>query len=541
MNTVYNSRRGATLSFLCKISFAVVIFILLTRLTELQIIKGAYYRDLSEGNRLRTLSITAPRGKIYARGGEILADNKEVKKTVVFDAKKGYTKQLVTGETPKDEMIQEWDRIYTTKQMVAHALGYLGSVREEEVNKPDPHCIEKGIRRGDTMVGRSGLEEQYDCVLRGIDGEELVEVDIQGNRIRTMGRKPPIPGSNINTTIDYGLQKRLSEAFGELPGAAVATDINGQILAFYSNPSFDPSVFITSNPTNDAIVRDLFNDTKLPLFNRAITGAYHPGSIFKIVTAAAALEDKKITPEFSYNDTGTVSVNGFDYTTWYFTQYGRTEGELVLSRALARSTDTFFYKVGEYVGIDRLVYWADKFGVGRKTNVDLPGEVSGLLPSPEWKQKVLNERWFLGNTYHFSIGQGDLLTTPLQANVLSATMANGGYVCEPTFIFQKTPKCVKLEIADETRDAIYQGLKEACQTGGTAYPFFDFTPPVACKTGTAETGEKSPTHAWFTVIAPAENPEIVLTVLVEKGGEGSKVAAPIARDALDYWFHVRTP
>ncbi len=535
---MYSSRHSSNIATIFKVIMFVGGVVLFTRMLDLQVVKGAYYRSLSEGNRLRSVVIQAPRGKIYARGGELLADNIDIKKTLVFDPKNGYVKEKATDTTKRDDIIDEWNRSYPLGPVVAHAVGYLGKVDEKEVGKPDPHCINKGVRISTSVVGRSGLEEQYDCELRGIDGKELVEVDIQGKKIRTLGVQKPIPGTDINTTIDYGLQKKLSQSFKDLPGAAVATDMHGQILALYSNPSFDPSIFLTSNPTNDALVTNLFSDSTLPLFDRAISGAYHPGSVFKIVVATGALEDHIITPDFIYQDTGSISINSFNYSTWYFSQYGKTEGNINLERAIARSTDTFFYKVGEMTGIDRLVHWAGQFGVGKKTGIDLPGEVGGLLPSPEWKQRVLNERWFLGNTYHFSIGQGDTLMTPLQANLLTATMANGGFLCSPSLTFQNKPTCKKLSISPSTIDTIYKGMQEACTTGGTGYPFFDFEPKVACKTGTAETGSKE-THAWFTVIAPAENPEIILTVLVEKGGEGSKVAAPIAKEALDYWFHVR--
>lgn len=517
------------------------VMLLATRLTELQIIKGEYFRSLSEGNRLRAVTIEAPRGRILARGGEVLAENVEVKKTVIFDPKSGYTKEPATADTPPDEVLVEWSRAYPTGALLGHVTGYLGEVDAEEVGKPSPHCMSRGVREQKSLLGRSGLEEQYDCVLRGINGEELVEVDIAGHRIRTMGRKQPIPGTDVSTTIDYGLQKKLAESFEGAIGAAVATDNSGQILALYSNPSFDPSLFIAPRAQTTKELSQLFNDPKLPLFNRAISGVYHPGSIFKIITATAALEERTITSQFKYTDTGNVSVNGFNYSTWFFTQYGQTEGEITLRRALSRSTDTFFYVVGQMIGIDKLVSWSDRYGIGKRTGVDLPGEVSGLLPSPEWKEKVLGERWFLGNTYHFSIGQGDLLVSPLQANLLASVISNGGSYCSPyiTFLKQKDATCTKLPIAPETLEEIKIGMTQACETGGTAFPFFDFEPKVACKTGTAETGEKSPTHAWFTVFGPVENPEITLSVLVEKGGEGSKVAAPIARKVFDYWFHER--
>ena len=481
--------------------------ILAARLSEFSIIKGSYFRALAEGNRIRRVPITAARGKIIARGGEEIVG------------------------TRADQ------REYFLGSGAAHLTGYLGEVDEDEVGKIDGSCPQKGPHRLGQLVGRSGLEQQYDCRLRGIDGEELVEVDTRGRKVRIIGTKESVAGQDLKTHIDFRLQKKLAEVMEETKGAAVIIDGKGQVLALYSSPSFDPTDVAKS-----------VEDRQLPLFNRVIGGAYHPGSVFKLVTATAALEEGKIDRDFVYLDTGSEVVKAdptaqipqdYVYTNWYFTQYGRTEGEINLARALTRSTDTFFYKAGELVGVDALVSWAQKFGLGEATGIDLSGEISGLIPSPKWKMRVKGERWFLGNTYHMAIGQGDLALTPLAVNMMTSVIANRGKLCPPTIAGDTS--CSDLAIDKDNIAFIKEGMIGVCQAGGTAFPFFDFEAKsgvsVACKTGTAETEEEDKTHAWFTVFGPADNSELVMTVLVEKGGEGSAVAAPIARQVFDFYFN----
>ncbi len=502
------------------------VFILLGRLIELQIIKGEYYRDLAESNRIRRVSIMAPRGRILARGGEELVGNREIKKTVLFDPVEGYEKVLATPDTPIDEVLVEWERVYKLGEAFSHVSGYLSEVNGDEVNRINAECQEKGVFELSELVGRGGIEQYYDCVLRGVSGEEMVEVDSTGKRIRTFGRRNAVSGEDLQTTIDAGLQRKIYEVMEGVPGAVIATDGRGEVLAFYSSPSFDPTD-----------ISSYLEDDDLPLFNRVIGGAYPPGSVYKLVTAAAALEEGKINKDYRYVDTGSIKIGDFEYTSWYLTQYGKVEGEIDLVRAIARSTDTFFYKAGELVGIDALVDWSRRFGLGEKTGIDLPGEVGGLLPNPSWKKAVKGERWYLGNTYHMSIGQGDLTTTPLQVNVWTSVFANGGELCRPYIVDSKVEEeCHDLGLSEETLKLVTAGMVATCSPGGTAYPFFDFFEEVACKTGTAEISEDGETHAWFTVFAPANHPEIVLTVLVEEGGEGSKVAAPLAREIMDYWF-----
>lgn len=492
--------------------------VLFGRLTELQIVKGTYFRTLANENRIRKIRITSPRGKILARGGEVLVGNIEVDKITEFN-------------DGASEVTTQPLRAYRLKEAFAHVGGLLGEANEDEVGKINARCSQKGTWKLGSLIGRGGLEQEYDCILRGLDGEELVEVDTLGKRVRTLGRRLPVPGEDIKTNIDFGLQEKASQVMQGKTGAVVVTDGKGQVLALVSSPSYDPNKSIT----------DALTDEALPLFNRAISGAYPPGSVFKIVTAAAALEEEKIDNEFTYIDTGSIKINEFTYNNWYFTQHGGVEGEIGLTRALARSTDTFFYKLGELLGADKLSHWANKFGLGIKTGIDIPGEVEGLIPNPQWKESIRGERWFLGNTYHMSIGQGDVLTTVLGVNIETSVIASNGLICTPKVFGD--PNCKSINLKQDTINIIKAGMIDACSTGGTAFPFFDSSPRVACKTGTAETFEEDKTHAWLTVFGPvskedepAQFPEIVLTLLYEKGGEGSRDAAPLAREIFDYYF-----
>lgn len=516
--------------------------ILFARLAELQVIKGDYYKNLSDNNRVREVPILAPRGKVFARGGEVIIDNKQVKKTVIFSQDEGILKELATDETSADEILVEPQRFYPFGSAMAHITGFVGEVNEEEVGKVNPECLEKGSQILGSITGRSGLEQQYNCILRGIDGKELVEVDSFGNKLRVLGRTKPQEGQDVHTTINLKLQRKIPEIIAESEDlddaesvAIIVTDTQGEVLALYSSPSFDPNIFVEDG--NVKKVQKILTDNTLPMFNRVISGSFHPGSIFKIVTSIAALEEGAISQDYEYDDKGIISVNGFDFTNWYFTQFGSTEGLITLTRAIARSTDTFFYEIGALVGPEKLSQWSEKLGLGETTKLDLPAEAVGLVPNPKWKKAVKGERWFLGNTYHLSIGQGDLLTTPLQANQMVSVVASRGELCRPFINSAQGIDCKDLSINQDVLDTVLEGMIGACSSGGTAFPFFDFEPQVACKTGTAETFSDDSTHAWFSVFGPAKIPEIVVTVLAEKGGEGSKNAAPIARQIFDFWFN----
>ena len=535
--------------------FTIGFLLLIGRLVELQIIFGAKNKILAEGNRIKKIVNPAPRGMIYDRNekelvrnvpiyriknaecrmparqaspGEAGGENGECWQTI---SREEALRLEARGET--ENLRMDIGRDYLYGRSLAHVLGYLSEANPQEV--------EEGRWEMGDLVGRTGVEEKYDALLRGKDGGELIEVDAQGNKVREIGKIEPVPGKDIHLSIDGELSKATWEALGDQPGAVVATEVKtGQVLVLVSSPSFNPNQISEQDLTNPG----------LPFFNRAIGGAYPPGSTFKIVTATAGVEEGKINENTTFEDPGEIRIGEYVYKNWYFSQYGKTEGTINLVRAIKRSTDTFFYKVGEWVGATRLAEWARAFGLGRKTGIDIPGEVGGLVPDPEWKEKTTGERWFLGNTYHFAIGQADLLTTPLQINMMTSIIANNGLLCRPR-IFQspvtprteprgeasyQSPACQDLKLKPETLRLIKEGMKEACSPGGTAFPLFDFKPQVGCKTGTAEFGDPAGrTHAWLTAFSP----EIVVTALVEAGGEGSYVAAPIVKKVMESYFHGR--
>jgi penicillin-binding protein 2 len=537
METLVSTKTQSWLYWFLRGALILGFLILFGRLIELSIIKGEYFRLLSEENRIRRIPISAPRGRILARGGQELVGNQEILKTIIFNPESGYEKVDYKEGDPKEETITEWLRVYKLGAALGHVSGYLGQISEEEVGKVNPKCPEKGPRQLGDWVGRSGLEEEYECSLSGIDGEELVEVDTSGKKIRTLGKKEPIPGTDLKTSIDLSLQEAVAASLGSQKGAVVAVNGSGEVLALYSYPSFDPNLFVSKG--SDSQILALLSNPDQPFFNRAIGGLFHPGSVFKPIVAIAAVEEGEVDENFVYQDPGVISIGSYSYSNWYFNQYGRTEGAINLVRAIARSTDTFFYKLGEFIGVDKLSEWAKKFGLNAPSGIDIPGEVAGLVPSPEWKLKVKGERWFLGNTYHMAIGQGDIALTPIALNRATLAIATGGKLCQPKI--GREPSCSELKLKDESIRMVKEGMQGACLSGGTGYTFFDFEPKVGCKTGTAETALEGEPHAWFTVFAPIDFPEITLTVLVEKGGEGSKVAGPIAKQIFDYWFHGTIP
>jgi len=365
-------------------------------------------------------------------------------------------------------------------------------------------------------------------------------------------------------TIDAGLQEVLYEALAGRKGAAVASNPEtGEILALVSSPSFDPNMFSRRQLLDEQAAKieaetigAIFNSQDKPILNRAISGAYPPGSVFKVVPAMAGLEEGVLKRDTEVEDMGELRVESYSYKNWFYTQYGRTEGLVDVVMALKRSNDIFFYKTAEWLGAERLAKWSREFGLGETTGLELPGEVKGLVPTPLWKERYVGEKWFLGNTYHFGIGQGDLLTTPLQINQMMGVIASQGKWCQPILVAgigeeeEIKIACRELGVNPENLEIVKSGLVEACSSGGTAYVFFEFDLAkfgeeyategrnrVACKTGTAQFNNPDDnTHAWFSVFAPAVKPEILVTVLIEGGGEGSAEAAPVAKKALEYWF-----
>ncbi len=522
-------------------ALGIVFFLLLGRLFELQIIRGEKNKALAEGNRIRQVVIPSPRGIILDRNDLPLVQNVPVFRQAVKDETGAVVSwQLVdrlamlnleaVGKT--DQLRQDVGRKYLYPESLSHLLGYLGEVDQEEVTTGN-------YRLGD-LVGRGGIEQQYDWLLRGQPGGKLIETDANGSQIKVISEVEPQPGRQLKLSIDAKLSQKIYQLLDHQKGAVVVSLAkSGYILALVSSPAFDANLLtnLTFDKSGNDQAEKILLDENLPLFNRTIGANYPPGSTFKIVTSVAGIEEGKVDRQTVYEDTGRIEVNDFVYRNWYFTQYGRVEGKIDLITALKRSTDTFFYKLGEWIGAEKLAFWARQFNLGQKTGIDLPGEVSGLVLDPKSKKETRGESWFLGNTYHLAIGQGFLLTTPLQVNTMTSAIATNGKLCLPKVNLAQQIDCRDLRLKEETLTLVKKGLEEVTAPGGTAYAFFDYQPKVAGKTGTAEFGDlDDQTHAWFTAYAPANEAEIVVTVVLESAGEGSEKAAPIAKEIFDFWF-----
>lgn len=545
---------GAGRALLFTTLLFIALFILLWRLFTLTIVRGHELRTLANGNRTRELIRHAPRGKILDRTGKILADNRRQYRLILpcppnstspctkllDDAQR--EERIAAGLPDGAYLEDDYVRSYPAREATAHVVGYTGEITGEQLR--DPYYQLRGYRPGD-RIGKMGAEVVYEERLRGRNGKELVEINATGAITRTLGRLEEIPGEDITLSIDRGLSEFARMAFPtEEKGAIIATKpTTGEVLVLSTHPSFDPNLLAL--PIAPETYKEIVDNPDIPMLNRTIGGVYPPGSTFKIVTAIAALEENVISKTTLFEDIGVLTIGPFSFPNWYFIKYGKTDGMVDIVKALQRSNDIFFYKTGEALGITKLNAWAKRLRVGKIVGIELPGEAAGLMPDPAWKtlrfdtaadREVRNDQWYLGDTYHVSIGQGYLLTTPLQVNSWTNVVANGGSLCKPT-IEKKGQECKDLGIKKETIDLITEGMKRACLPGGTGWPLFEFTIPLACKTGTAEFGDpQNRTHAWITVFAPIVEPEISITVLVEGAGEGSDKAAPIAKKILEEWF-----
>lgn len=543
-----------------------VFIVLVLKLFYIQVVRWDYYKVLSDGNRLRSKIIHAQRGIIFDRNHIPLVQNVPIFKEIKNGKTTYISQDQAVGLLAQNDPNLETDveREYVYKDVFSHVLGYIGEISKDELMEPSFHMYNSG-----DFVGKMGIEQTYESLLRGQDGKELYEVDSQGNTIRSLGREEPTSGKDITTTLDTGIQKAAYDAMNAVnKGAVVVSDPNtGGILALVSKPSFDPNLFThtDSYKTSSSYhsIQAILSDTKNePLLNRVISGVYPPGSTFKLITAASALENGAIQPDTKIDDTGILTVNNFSYTNWYYTQYGRTEGLINVVDAIKRSNDIFFYKTAQFDGVNRLAATARQFDLGEKLGIDIAGEEAGLVPDPTWKKKQIGEEWYLGDTFHLGIGQGYLLTTPLQVNFWTSVFANGGTLYKPHVLAESAKVLKSKLVPDKYLTLIREGMRESCDPGGVVYPLFDFRinnsripidnlnfireatasaqfahVTMGCKSGTAETYGTEKPHAWVTVFAPFYNPQIVVTVLVENGGEGSDVAAPIAKKILEAYFN----
>lgn len=521
-----------------------IALLFLARLFMLTVVEGQKNRLLAENNRIRLVEVEAPRGKILDRNGNILADSEEV-----YFLEKDGKLQPITSDQAKElqklglanenfpgelgEISVEIARRYPLSVNAAHVLGYTSVVQGDEVKKGQSRV---------QAVGRLGLEQNYNDFLTGKPGGKLIEVDARERKVSILGERAAVGGRNIYSTIDLSLQKVAYELLaghaqgvGTKRGAVVIQNPQtGEILALVSVPSFNPED-----------IGKYVAEADKPFFNRAVQGVYPPGSIFKIVTALAGLDSGLIDENTEIEDVGEFELGGSKFSNWFFNQYGKRDGVLKIHSAIARSNDIFFYKVAERTGLEAIRKMAIKFGFGQKTGVDLPGEAVGLVPDEVWKKSVYGQDWFLGDTMHMGIGQGFLLATPIQINMATSYMASGKLM-KPYLISKidgESASAVNLgskvlgqDLVSKTNfDLVRSGMHDACRVGGTGAPFFNAPYEVGCKTGTAEKTLGNP-HAWFTVFAPFDKPTIAVTILIEDGGEGSVVAAPVARQIVDWWM-----
>ena len=489
---------------------------------------------------------------------EIAAVRKESKNSpVILKKGLGMDKVFYLRENqqhfPGATVERVFTREYRQGTIAAHLFGNVGEVTGEQLGLPRYNGLEQG-----DLVGQSGIEYEYDRFLRGKPGTDRVQVDALGRPTRQLASKPAEAGENVRLTIDSDLQGYAEGALGSfgLPGAFVAMDANdGDILAMGSAPTFDPAIF--TRPITQRQYKELTSrETDAPLANRAIQGLYPTGSSFKPITAVAALDEKLITPEEIYNDDGELKL---DVLTLHNAQ-DAVYGPINMSDAFKVSSDLYFYQLGIDTNVDNgrggaIQSWSRELGLGEPTGIDLPAEVEGLVPSPAWRnrlyrQKLTDRPWTVGDNVNLAVGQGDLQADPLQMAAVYAAIANGGKVLRPHLAQQvesvtgevleemrPSPRRT-VEIPPQARDTIMQGLtRAAMEPGGTSYPVFgNFPVPVAGKTGTAERGIGQADQAWYVVLAPADDPEIVVAVTIERGGFGADAAAPVAARILEKYF-----
>lgn len=548
------------------------VVLLWLRLVDVQLWRGKEYNQLAENNRFYTLPLKAQRGIIFDRFGQplvknvahynLVADQNSLFSAASFIDREEALFRLATGS---GLVVKESLREYL-HPVLSPVLGYIGEVTAEELRSRrdlKPH----------SQLGKLGIEKFFDQQLRGLDGKEVFEINATSKKQRRVEVTPAQAGVDLVSTLDPELSQVAWEALGDQRGVVIVSNpTNGEILSLVTKPSFDANLFVAdeADPARESKRREslsqLFADPNQPFFNRAIAGAYPPGSVFKLVTAFAGLENQQINADTQVLDEGVLKIDDFEFRSWYYWSFGRTEGYLDLVKAIARSNDIYFYKVAEWVGADKLAQMARHFGFGDYQKLEIGPESRGLIPTPEWKEQTIGEKWYLGNTYHMGIGQGDVLTSPLQVNGMIQAIANEGVWCQPRLIESTPIDCHGLGLKTENLRLVLAGMLDVCSPGGTAFPFFERNQSlninsndpqaaidagaVACKTGTAEFGAADergyrPTHGWFVAYVKPRHQlanfplKIAVTVLIESDNldsskEGSYDAAPVAKKIIDF-------
>ena len=571
-----------------------LLLILGARLLWMQVVEGNYYKEEADGNRIRHLPQQAARGVMYDRNGIIMAGSRPAYSVIMPVERKGNSlpddelarlsqllkmppedikkkiedNKLAFGaiylandvgidvatqiEEKKDdfpgiEIEVDPLRVYPFGPAGAQVLGYVGEAG------PDDRDANGNPYTTATLVGRSGLERQYNQYLEGKNGSKTVEVNASGQPVRYVEGTPSVSGNNVRLTLDAHLQKAAEDAIdrqtrtlahsGMFPtgASAVAIDPNtGAVLAMVSWPTYDPNRFSKGISSKDW--NEIINNKNHPMQNRVISSMYPPGSLFKVITGSAALEAKVTTPDERIFDSGR----------HWLVDKRNSEGEafgwINFYEAIEKSDNVYFYEMGRRAGIDRISAMAREYGLGKPTGIDLAGEAEGNVASEEYKRKVFKQDWYLGETMDAAIGQSFTLTTPLQMAMVYASIANGGFRYQPYLVnridkLDGTPmkiyspeKVGTIPISKATLDAIHQGLRMVMSKNGTGSQFATYPIALAGKSGTAETNGLD--NGWFVAYGPFDKPEIVVLAMFEHSGFGSESAAPVVKEIMDAWFHV---
>ncbi|MCL2146410.1 MAG: penicillin-binding protein 2 [Synergistaceae bacterium] len=551
------------------------VIILVVGLYFFQVVQTDKYVSLATRNRLRLIRFPPARGEILDRNGAVLALNDTTYNIM------GYPLDLMKGDildkfamilsrqginvvssdlvnnikkqqmvpyravtvaqnlamTQMAEIISDpyfmpelfpipvWRRIYPAGALASHITGYVGEISEQELKQ----YRTKDYLGGD-IIGKNGVEKSYEDILRGAVGQEAIEVDARGRRVKSIETKKAVSGNNITLTLDLAAQK---EAFRlleekEYRGAIVVMDVrDGAVIVMASSPAFDnnPLTWGISLQEWDALMTNPYK----PMINRAISGAYPPASTFKVLMALAALSEQKITPQTTINCPGSFTIGGRTFRCWRRSGHGSVN----LLSALQHSCDVYFYQIGLRLGIDNIVKWTNLFGLGSTSGLDMPGESPGNTAGREWKRNRFKQPWYPGDTVNYSIGQGYLLTTPLQLALLYATIANGGYLLTPYMVEGNAKPSENLKIDKNHLALVQKGLSTVVRAGtGSRAGVYGLE--VAGKTGTAQNSH-GPDHALFVAYAPAKQPVYVVSILLEETGlGGGSVAAPMAGQLLAY-------
>jgi penicillin-binding protein 2 len=578
-------------------------FGLVIRLGVLQVVHGERYTFLSENNRIRIKRVPGTRGMILDRQGELMVDSRpsfdllfvpedaqnpestlrrlanylgraETDLITVFEENKNRAAfdEIVLGkdvdwatvvavethqlDLPGVTLRVRPRRSYADGPMAAHVLGYLGEIGPKQLKS----FKEQGYWPGDE-IGQYGLEKKWEGVLKGQSGGQQVEVDALGRRVRVLHEVIDVPGYTVHLTLDRQLQQTAFEALQGKEGTIVALDVNsGAILAMVSTPAFDPNVFARGIKSEEW--RALIKDRLRPLNNRAIQGQYPPGSTFKIIMAIAGLEEGVMDPDARISDPGYFPFGNRHFRDWKKGGHGMVD----LHKAIVESCDTYFYQLGQRLGVDKIAKYARAFGLGEKTGAFLDDEKSGLVPDTAWKRKRFRQPWYPGETPSVAIGQGYLTTTPLQLANMMAAVANGGTLYRPRIVDKiesvdgltvreySAEKIRTIDLKPQTLRRVRQALADVVSgTGGTGRAARSSAVTVAGKTGTAQVIEMKGAylkseqlsyfnrdHAWFVAYAPVENPQIALVALVEHGGHGGSAAAPLAKKVFEKYMELQS-